>query len=42
MMREVEIQVTNVEDTRTVLNIREILIQLDIPPEKWPSDLIQP
>lgn len=42
MMRDVEIQVTNVEDTRKELNIREILIQLDIPPEKWPADLIQP
>ncbi|WP_285889365.1 hypothetical protein [Paenibacillus glycanilyticus] len=41
-MREAEMQVTSTEDKRTELNIREILIQLDIPPEKWPTDLIQP
>ncbi|NIK70315.1 MULTISPECIES: hypothetical protein [unclassified Paenibacillus] len=41
-MRDAEMQVASTEDTRTELNIREILIQLNIPPEKWPADLIQP
>ncbi|SFE12106.1 hypothetical protein SAMN05216378_2394 [Paenibacillus catalpae] len=41
-MREAEMQATSTEDKRTELNIREILIQLDIPQEKWPTDLIQP
>ncbi|WP_265525079.1 hypothetical protein [Paenibacillus sp. JDR-2] len=41
-MRDAEMQVVSTEDKRTELNIREILIQLNIPPEKWPADLIQP
>ncbi|GLX66026.1 hypothetical protein [Paenibacillus glycanilyticus] len=41
-MRDAEMQATSTEEKRTELNIREILTQLDIPPEKWPTDLIQP